>query len=263
MKSAWPVIEFPTVFHLGTMQPSDKGKSHNANSLEGAGLSVSIHPRAWRQIARLGGQPCWGLRAGQGTAIRFVDAHALTSEHLEQMYQWASKVGLVHSTELAVLTWVANDECGESPRQTMFDLNCNGAAGRQAQWDRAQEELEECLAGDEGASLQVKPGYGATDLLAAKSGHRAKVPPLLVQDLVLAVYSDEVLSSELGVHGVWWADELDVGALSAPRGVIHPGVLPSPNVQVIREQDMPWDADDAAMDEPEDDAIEARPPQTA
>lgn len=262
MSEAWPIIEHSVVFHLGSMQRTDKGSTHNANSLEGSGLSVSVHPRAWQQIARLGGNPCWSLSSEVGR-VRFLDAHALAPVHLEKMYQWALEVALVRATELAVLTWVVNDECGESPRQTMFDLNCNGAAGRQEQWDRAQEELEECLAGDESASLQVKSGYGATDLLAVKSGHRSKVPPLLVQDLVLAVYSNEVLSSELGVHGVWWADELDVGAFSAPRGVVHPGVLPSLRVQVVREQDMPWDADDTVRDELGDDFIEAHSPQAA
>jgi hypothetical protein len=52
-----PVIAFDTAYHLGTLDPSLRGKEGGAvggDSQEGHLLSVSTCPEAWRSIARLG-----------------------------------------------------------------------------------------------------------------------------------------------------------------------------------------------------------------
>lgn len=46
--------------HLDTESPAKPGRL-SGNSLEGSGLSISVTPKAWRKIAKLGGSDSYIL----------------------------------------------------------------------------------------------------------------------------------------------------------------------------------------------------------
>lgn len=87
-------MSFPSLIHIGSLNPGDKrGFSH-----EWQGLSVSLHPDAWEQIARLAG-PRWELSV---PGNRFVDFHALDDAARDRIVAWG--------VERAIETWLAAAE---------------------------------------------------------------------------------------------------------------------------------------------------------
>lgn len=196
----WPAIRHHAVSHVGTMVPALKGTTHNKTSLEGSGLSVSLHPHVWRSIARLGDAPVWRLsREDQGL---FVDARQVTSDQHAVIAHWGHQSGLVSPATLFKATWT-----DEGDQFTATYLSKEAAEGETA-------ELE-CNA----LSIEPLDGWLATPDMARRIG--MKIDPGLVQDLLLTLYAEDVLYRQYGFHGVWWNDRLDEFALSAPRGVIH------------------------------------------
>lgn len=204
---ALPVVSHKCLFHVGTFDPSHKGKTHNTTSLEGNGLSVSKHPDAWREIARLGDAPVWTLR--QEFSAPFVDAHAMTVEHWMVVMDWARSVGFVESVELLRLSWF--DEDADEQRYMLFD------AKRQVK--QAQDEYADYLESSDKVSLTPEVGWQGTSKMNQRIGFH--VGPSSAKDLALTIYAEDVLYEGQNVHGVWWNDRLDTACLSAPRGVIH------------------------------------------
>lgn len=86
MTAAPPTITLARVWHIGTLNAADKAGRYT-QSLEGAGLSVSVHPEAWNEIARLGGLPWHELTQPGG--IRLLDRHRLTVDELATIADWA------------------------------------------------------------------------------------------------------------------------------------------------------------------------------
>ena len=219
--TSWPVLDMPEVFHVGVMDASFKAKTHNSRSLEGAGLSVSLHPRAWRKIARLGGSPTWYLSyqgAGQGdeaAAALFLDRHALQTQQWSEVTQWAADCGLLEPAELIELIWT-DSETG-SRMSSMYD------EANVAKRLEAQEEFESLLESDDTAVLQPVSGWRATRALQDRVGFSIDIG--LSRDMALTVFVEDVLLPAHGIVGVWWEDELDEEAYSAPRGVILPKAL--------------------------------------
>jgi hypothetical protein len=209
---SWPAIALDVVYHVGTFDPSQKGQTHNSQSLEGNGLSVSQHPQAWREIARLGDESTWKMEGK--TLNQFIDARALTAAHWAAIMTWSVERGLACATEVLRVSWF--DEEDDERRWMEFDASLPGA--------QANADAE--LAGyeDNDPRLERLPGWRSTPALDVRIGYA--VPGTLVQDMVLTVFTEDVLF-EKGAQGVWWDDRLDPAALSAPRGVIHARALPS------------------------------------
>jgi hypothetical protein len=216
----WPFVVHRSVFHLGTMDPSHKGKTHNATSYEGNGLSVSIHPDEWRQIAKLGGNDLWQLELPGG--LRFLDAHALTDPHRERVMSWAKAAGLVRETSIIEVSWY------DSELEDRLGTQYNGDDPIQAA--KAKEEYEYLLeedpdSGDEGPKIKTLPGFAPAVAMHERIGFKVDIG--FVRDLALTLYVEDVLASaDASIHGVWWNDRLDPSALSAPRGVVLPKVVP-------------------------------------
>lgn len=61
-----PTVKKRVVFHVGTQTFAQKGTKKPGSSLEGEGLSVSEHPRAWMRVAQLGGHATWALSRTDG-----------------------------------------------------------------------------------------------------------------------------------------------------------------------------------------------------
>lgn len=196
-----PLVRIGRVYHVGTMDPERK----RDGSLEGAGLSVSLHPAAWRRIARgaVGGDT-WSLVREGGA---FVDAHRLRKPHRDAALRWAIEVG--YAVESDAWSWLRWDDEDERHLRMVFAT-------------RDEAETERGPDGD-GDVRRIR-GHRSTPLLERSA---RQISPALtsdhVLDLVLPFWSREVH----GIDGVWWRDRLDPAILSAPRGVIHPSAVAS------------------------------------
>ena len=78
---------FAKLWHVGSMNPKDK----RPGSYEGAGLSVSVHPEDWQQIAEIGGDLWEFTKKGN----KFVNFHRLTKAQREIVAQWGIQNGYV------------------------------------------------------------------------------------------------------------------------------------------------------------------------
>lgn len=89
------ILRLPEVYHVGFLAKGplrvyDADRRH-PRSHEGRGLSVSLTPRAWTVIARLGGRPTWKLTHREGTPGQF----AVWSNRLQGIAnRWATREGV-------------------------------------------------------------------------------------------------------------------------------------------------------------------------
>lgn len=210
----WPIFDHPEVFHVGTMDPSLKGSTHNAMSYEGNGLSVSLVPEAWKSIAKLGGYPTWHLQYAEdaslghwGAVAKFLDVHALKPAHWDEVMTWAQKEDLVVETKVLSVNWYDD----EMEQEVCMKFDASDPEQRQAAED-------ECEDRENGASIGMELGWKTTDKLNERIGFKVDVSS--VKDMALTAYVEDVLFEQKNIQGVWWDDDLDVGSYSAPRGVI-------------------------------------------
>lgn len=202
---AWPLRRLSKVFHVGTLSPQDK--SFKGKSLEGNGLSVSLHPQAWRAIAKLGGMPRWKLSKPQPG--QFLDAHALTGPHRAVILEWALEQGYLQFQEVWRVFWT---DCETNDISYMeFDRE-----------EQASQEHELRLE-DEDPNLDIQKVLKerATNRMTERIGF--DLGSACDFDLATTLFAEDVLRCD----GVWWNDQLDVAALSAPRGVINLPSLPT------------------------------------
>lgn len=207
MTEGFPTIVFDELFHIGSLNAADKGTTHNRVSQEGNGLSVSLDPDAWMQIAKLGGNPIWVLRPTANNS--FVDAHSLSESHWAMVMGWAQTQGLANPTEIIEVSWYDSEE--DTRHAFHFDASVPG------ELERAQSELED-MEEQDGKLIRFS-GWQTTPALNDRIGF--SVSASMVKDMALTLYVEDVLFEAQGTQGVWWEDMLDVGAYSAPRGVIH------------------------------------------
>lgn len=197
-----PVLVIDRVWHVGGLDAASKGRG----SYEGAGLSVSVNPAAWRAIARghVSGDT-WRLdRPGS----RFLDALGLGRSRAATIMAWGVRQGYAEPAELWRWTYW-DEDLEENVHQTF--------ATRQEAVDEA-----ECEDDDECVTLQH--GHVSTPTLdAAAMQDRASLGSKSVLDLLLPLYAEQVL----GLDGVWWSECLDPLCLSAPRGVIPAAAVPA------------------------------------
>jgi len=220
-RPSWPLITPHLVYHVGLLDPALKGATHNATSLEGNGLSVSMNPEAWRQIARLGDHPTWSL---SHDSARLIKARSLTKAQWSVVMTWAQAQGLATIAETVDVSWF-DDEAGER-RKFSFDLSVPGEEAA------AMEEFEG-LDDVQDPKMERLRAWKATPLLSERIGFDIDVS--LTADLALTLYCEDVLFESDAVHGVWWDDELNVAALSAPRGVIHRRALNDWNCEYVAD----------------------------
>lgn len=189
---------FSRLVHIGTLDASQKGQ--RGPSHEGAGLSVSEHPKAWTRIAKLGGLPWWELTRENN---RFLDVHALSDTQRASLSQWAVEQGLLQQ----VIGWQASwydDELGQEVC-LVFD-------------SKAQAEQEAPDWDEESLRIASLPYWQGTAELARRSLRPRAEPFLaLAWDLAAMEYADFV-----GLDGVYWGDELAPECYSAPRAAIVP-----------------------------------------
>ena len=206
-----PCVAPRCVFHVGSLDAKDKGL--RGDSLEGPGLSVSLHPQEWTAIAKLGGYPTWSLRRKGG---RFIDAHGLSEAQRKAVEAWGLSTGLVRSATAWRLT--SYDEDGE-PRYSLFQTE-----------SQARAEVDEFEnAPESGDPVTATTALQATESFTRRCGFQPDL--LCVFDILLTFYVEDATPFD----GVWWDDLLDPAGLSAPRGVIAPSRVTSWHVSKERD----------------------------
>lgn len=188
---SWPSRKLKQAYHVGTMNHADKRRG----SQEGAGLSISKHPDAWRQIAPsfVSGDD-WVVRPQK--AAHFLDIHKLKQPHRAVIETWGIEKGLTEMAPIFELTYF--DDEFEQDFTCLFTNEQDAIA-----------ESDEC-----GGQVTPVQGLVASDALKAISLNDCE--PVLVHDMLTIAYA------ELALHltRCWWTDRLDIERLSAPRGVI-------------------------------------------
>lgn len=206
-----PLFQLDRVYHIGTLDPADQGRNSGGSSLEGRCLSVSLCPKAWQQIARLGGYPLHEFRKEGGT---FVDMHALERNgSLADILDWARNEGLIRDAILWK-SWTWDDEW-ECWRSQLFESR--GEAVEEADPD-GRYDVDDDIPGPDGrpAVEEVSVPVG-NERLARITGARTR-PDEDVTDFVLLAFAME----RSGADGAWWDEDYDLVRLSAPRGAIFP-----------------------------------------
>lgn len=226
-----PVIPLNRVLHIGTMRAEDVGSNH-ASSFEGNCLSVSLCPRAWERIARLGGDDLHELRTDDGL---FLDMHAVMrdGEAVAALLDWAAESGLVAEREVWKL-WTQD----EYTRRWSFDFY----PSREKAEDAARRigglgPDDEIRGPRKGPGIEAVTMPVATQGLQDASGLRClpfdpkgvQITPGDHLDAVVMAWAINEVPELIGrpLDGVWWRDTYSPDRLSAPRGGIFPGRVAS------------------------------------
>lgn len=243
-RSKFPTKELSKVYHVGTLDPAmvGRGGAKHGISLEGHHLSISLHPEAWRRIARLGDAPCWELER-KGAQLLDMTTAQQNAALVEKAISWG-KAGLLvkeasiwraHKWDAEGKGWRFSDchEIGEAIWYAIDDLmdGCEDQAGADAIDDAA-------------SCFEREPSDGNLDKLARTLEEHARaefLPEQLIErrssirslqrledctgrsPSIGAEAIDSLLiawSEHLGFDGCWWEAELEPAMHSAPRGLI-------------------------------------------
>jgi hypothetical protein len=177
------------VYHVGEMDKSKKADL----SYEGSGLSVSLHPKEWSKIARLGGE-VHTLTKDNGT---FVDFHKLKENQKQGIIEWGFQNELVTESDVYRYTFYDDDD-----EECYMDFDS---------FEQAMYEADD----DEESITVIEGGIKATEKLIRLSEQKSIGLSETFSHLA-TVY----IEKETDYDGVWWNDVLDVHNYSAPRGVI-------------------------------------------
>jgi hypothetical protein len=200
-ESKIPTKSFKQLYHVGSLDASKKREG----SYEGAGLSVSTHPDAWRRIAK--GFVTGDTYVLQKSGNKFLSANNLNKSAKNTIQQWAVKNGLLEPSIVYRVSYY-DDEL-DSEVYSDYDS-----------YEQAKLEAD-----DESDIKKIVGSYKPTDKLKTLTKN-PRMTPTSVLDYVLPLYAEE-----LGYDGVWWQDTLDIGKFSAPRGVIVPSKISTWNIQ--------------------------------
>ena len=198
-KDGLPVKTLKGLYHVGTLDASKK-----RDGFEGAGLSVSTHPDAWKQIAR--GHVTGDTHSATKEGNKFLDAHGLSDAHNEQIKQWALENDYLAQQETVTVCYY-DDEMEDDLCSTF-----NSMADAEAEYDEELEHMDVSV---------DKGGIVPTDKLK-KETRQNRIESTGVLEFVLPIFAEQQ-----GLDGVWWQDKLDVNRYSAPRGVIVPSKIKS------------------------------------
>jgi hypothetical protein len=206
---------FKKLWHVGSMDVKHKQEG----SLEGSGLSVSVNPEEWMQIAEIGGDTWELTKPGN----RFLNFHRLSKQQRQQIMAWGVENG--YATEVSG-AW----------RLVYYDSETD----EERYMEFLSKEEAEAELGNYGDDEKVVPVDGKTVSGTDKLKQRTKNPhadeTAVAFDLLVTVYAED----ELDCDGVWWQDTLDPASLSAPRGVIFPSKLKSWKAKKIQTAATEW-----------------------
>lgn len=186
-----PTMTLSEVYHVGEMKESLKKEG----SCEGSGLSISLHPDEWREIAR--GSVCGNTYALRRDGAAFLNVHELNEKQRDAIVSFGIQNGYVEKV-MAFQYTDYDDELDDEVYQIF------------GTYDEALEETN----GDKNNIKEVEV-IAPTQKLLLESNHDT-MSYALTFDLLLPIFVEQVTEFD----GVWWDDKLDVLTYSAPRGVI-------------------------------------------
>ena len=194
VSSSVPIKTFRKLYHVGTFNVAHK----DAGSYEGAGLSVSLHPQEWTQIAKLTGS-VW-----QCTKLdnHFIDFYKLSKMNKAGMEEWAIRGGWAVPKTSWRVTY-HDDKTNQTRYRNFYDENQAKAEAKDL--NIVPEKIEGTMVST--PRLRMLQYVSGVECL----------------DLIVVAYAEDVMRYD----GVWWSEQLNVAALSAPRGVIVPSVMSS------------------------------------
>jgi hypothetical protein len=190
-------VSFKQLFHVGSLDAGLKRE----HSYEGAGLSVSTHPDAWREIGR--GAVVGDTYKATKPNNTFLSAYKLNKSAKAEIAKWAEEHDLLMPIETVRVSWF-DDELDNTMYQEFSSM---------------EEAMEEYGDLDGYEVTTNRSGYTPTNKLKQLSKN-PNLAPTGVLDYVLPLYAEAE-----GYDGVWWQDSLDVSRYSAPRGVIVPSKI--------------------------------------
>ena len=182
-----PILAIPQVWHVGTY-PEPPPAGPRQLSQEGLGLSVSIHPQAWAQIAGLGDRFV-RLTRRDGQPGQFLDAHRARA----QVEAWALESGLA----LSGVVW----------RVSGFDYLTETAARREHPHGRRVL-----------VSVPLPAPAFARQLAERYAPVTADQPHMVFDGEMFNRFA----AGQPALDGVWWANRLAPAHYSAPVGLILP-----------------------------------------
>jgi hypothetical protein len=189
-----PTTQRQTLFHVGTLDLSLKSPS----SHEGyTGLSVSPHPKAWRQISRMTEGHSFRLTNPDGLFVSVLD---IDTPMWNSLYRWGGDSGyLIPSTVFRVSHY--DDEFDSRLFSDFHSLS--------------EAEIEaDGLDGE----IEMLQSWKGTSLFARCVGAK-NIEHL---DLITFPYAKQ----HLDVDGLYWDCTLDTSRYSAPRATIFQTKLP-------------------------------------
>lgn len=242
-----PILSLPKVFHVGTLD-RDQRHSDGSSSFEGHCLSVSLHPRAWTQIAKLGGRETFALERSSSPGA-FIDYLSIESDPvtLDAVRKTAAKAGYAREVQ-AWRAWMT-DEDGDW-RYMILETEAEAIA-----------EATSC--GDGLEDLEAPRGHKPVEAVA----HHRATPALLqrigfnLDGLDATPYALMVIADDIWpeVDGMWWLEDFNPSALSAPRGGIFPSRLDAWASRLAKpgednQSDEHWSLATGSMDLPDIDS---------
>ncbi|KQO98719.1 hypothetical protein ASF30_11700 [Leifsonia sp. Leaf264] len=199
--------------HIGTLNQEYKKDW----SYEGQGLSVSMDPDAWEQIAELGGNPRWSVGVDNP---QFLDFHELTAEQKDAINDWGVERGyVIPVTATRIYTWDSEDESWRyylttDESDVEFERDEAEAMEYEVREGRPMDGEDE----DGFVYLDSEATFATTDVFPDPTVRRGS----LGEDQILATLW---VQETTDFDGVWWEDDYDPERLSAPRGVIVPRAI--------------------------------------
>lgn len=192
------------VYHLGDLNLSDlSARPLTSYSLEGNGLSISLHPNEWQKIARLGGRNKYRLTKSNP------NFYISNQNNIEQAIEWCIENNfLIKAKKYRAFQ---TDEEGE---EFYFELSSLKAA--QFESDDVRPVI--------GYKFSEKGKHYWQNFCSSKIDHS------LAEDYAPVFYAEAH-----GFDGVWWNELLDPDALSAPRGVIFQNKLAEWQIELVTD----------------------------
>lgn len=206
------LVQYSTVYHVGQL---DQPLSRQFVSHEGNGLSVSMHPDAWRQISGTVYGETWELTNPDGLFHSIVPSD---TKPTSVWREWCISAGFVSEVE-AYKAWSSDG------RYVVFR-------------DREDAEVEVTEYEAQGYDGGVEPYSAVTlDERGVKYWNDAfgqepnTVSLLQVEGLLPVWYAEHALP--IPVDGVWWEYTYNPADLSCPCGVIFQSRLDEWDQRVV------------------------------